>query len=164
MPEGHCGLVLGSGPNTEVWRTRGWATLDLQARVGADFTADANYLEDIIPPACLDYVCAENIRFDPKGEQGVGRGRLLDQANKVLKPGGFLIIQTAHKENIPGTTVPDRAKYVNQMRDHGFATVVEVSTLYSLPGAAHMKEQRVVYYGKKLAQGHVSSVQRPLQN
>lgn len=158
MPEGSYGIVLGSGPNTQAWRNRGWATLDLDSAAHADYTADANHLESAVPQNSWDYVCAENIKFDPKGVEGVGPARLLAQANSVLKPGGMLIIQAAHKENFPDSTLPDRNRYVALMREHGFETVVEVTNYHNLPGRGDMSEQKVTYYGKKVAHRHVSSV------
>lgn len=155
MPAGEYGLVLGSGPNTSAWRNRGWATLDIDATAHADFTLDANDLERTIPANSLDYVHAECIRFDPDGADGVAPARLLNQANKTLKPGGYIIIQTAHVENSPTATVPDRYQYGDLMRDHGFETVVEVSRYHTIPGDIH--QQRVTYYGRKIAQDHNQS-------
>lgn len=88
MPEGKIGIVLGSGPNTGKWRSRGWVTLDVDPQYGADITGDANYLERFVPDGNLDFVYAECITFDPEAKKGVHPVRLLQQANQALRMGG----------------------------------------------------------------------------
>lgn len=100
MPYGKNGVVIGSGPNTQAWREKGWHTLDIDRASGADYVVDANDLETVIPANSQDFLFAEAIRMDEGGNAGVGWGRLLNQANYALKNGGELIIQTAHKEGV----------------------------------------------------------------
>ena len=161
MPEGKIGLVLGSGPNTGEWRGRGWATLDIDPVYGSDFVEDANYLDRKIPPNSCDYVFAECIKFDPLGHAGVAPARLLEQANRVLKPGGLVIISSATKYNKPGNTLPRREVFAPKMLEHGFRAVVENHELrtFDMPGQGEVVEQAVVYYGQKVAEGY-SPVQR----
>lgn len=154
MPEGKSGIVLGSGPNTKSWKTKGWKTLDIDPSSNADFIVDANQLETLVTPASQDFLMTEFITFDPKGENGVGRGRLLQQANKALKEGATLVVRTAHQEGM-ATYLPDRRDFVHQMTDYGFQTVVELHQIIDSGG--NIKEQEVVYYGKKVAEGYVQN-------
>jgi predicted SAM-dependent methyltransferase len=146
------GVVVGSGQNTQRWGERGWLTLDISPEHNPSYVCDAHHLESQIPPESLDYVFAENIAFDTTSEKGVTPGRLLQQANVVLKPGGKLIIESAYF--YPGTKnqLPDRNKFINQMTEHGFFTVVETKEItggYKGKGIA----QKVIYYGEKKAPG-----------
>ncbi len=157
MPEGKSGIVLGAGPNTTEWRSRGWVTLDVDPQYGADITGDANYLERFVPDGSLDFVYAECITFDPKAERGVHPVRLLQQANRALRMGGKLIIQTANAYNAPtGSTLPKKEEFAEKMTNHGFKTVVESGEVhvYEDPGGGECVEQRVVYYGQKVAEGY----------
>lgn len=151
MPESKSGIVLGSGPNTESWKQKGWKTLDINPASKADYTTDANKLETVISPNSQDFLHAEFIRFDPKGVEGVGPGRLLQQANKALKDGGIIIVETAHQEGMP-TTLPDRQDFIKKMADHGFQAVAELHEIKHPGNGA--SEQKVVYYGRKLAEGY----------
>lgn len=152
MPDGKTGVVLGSGPNTTEWKQRGWQTLDIDSRVGADFTIDANRLEEVLPPNSQDFVLAEAITFDQRGRKGVGRGRLLREANIVLKPGGTLIIRSAHIEGRPTAQIPDRHWFADQLRKHGFQAITEVHDIHRL-SEENYQDQEVLYYGVKLAEG-----------
>lgn len=152
MPEGKTGIVLGSGPNTADWRNRGWKTLDIDPTVGADYTANANQTEKHIAPSSQDFILAETIVFDRRGRKGVGPGRLLQQANLALRPGGMLVIESAHVEGSPIRQVPDKQWYAQQMRKHGFRTVVELHDRNELPSEQFL-DQRVFYYGVKVAEG-----------
>jgi hypothetical protein len=151
MPQGKSGIVLGSGPNTEAWKQRGWLTLDIDPSVEADLTIDANLMEQVVPPNSQDFILAEFIRFQKGGVGGVGPGRLLLEANKALKDGGRLIIQSAHKEGVPTSNLPDRNWYANSMTQHGFEVIEELQEIRPLPGNA--LEQRVTYYGVKKYSG-----------
>jgi len=161
LPYGERGIALGTGPNTESWKQRGWETLDINPNAGADYTQDANYLTETIAPGSMDYVVAECITFDKKSVKGVGRGRLLAQANMALKPGGMVAIVTAYKPYKEGIGLPDKDTYLRQMQEHGFQAVAEMHTIRSLDKPN--QQQRVIYYGRKMAQGHVSETkeQRP---
>ncbi len=151
MPEGKRGIVIGSGENSESWRQRGWTTLDIDPSVGADIIADANHLETVIFPRTQDYIYAEYIRFSREGVDGVHAARLLQQANKVLKNGGHLIIETANFENVPEATLPQRDKFGALMIKHGFEAIVEVDTY--TPIKDDQSYQLVIYHGKKVADG-----------
>src|SRR3989338_6006020 len=64
MPDGKSGVVVGSGPNTEAWRGRGWQTIDVNPTAGADFVVDANHMVTVLGPKSRDFVCAEYVTFD----------------------------------------------------------------------------------------------------
>lgn len=151
MPEGQVGIVIGSGDNTTKWRARGWDTLDIDPTVKADMTIDANELETAITPGSQDYLLAECVTFKPLGEKGVSPARLLQQANKGLKIGGILMVETASFENHPKITIPNRFHFPGLMVAHGFDVVIEVDTCYH--SEEDQRQQRVVYYGKKVAEG-----------
>lgn len=157
MPEGKSGVVLGAGPNTSEWRSKGWVTLDVDPQYGADITGDANYLERFVPDGSLDFVYAECITFDPEAEKGVHPVRLLQQANQALRMGGELIIQTANAYNAPAkSTLPRKEEFAEKMIDLGFRTVVESGEVHVFehPGGGECVEQRAVYYGEKVADGY----------
>jgi hypothetical protein len=149
MPEGQTGVVLGSGPNTESWRQKGWQTLDIDAAAKADFTADANKLDEVLPPGSQNYILAECIRFDETAERGVASDVLLSQANRALAVGGKLVIETAHFENHPTSKLPDRKEYAKRMTAYGFNTVVELNDYISFGPDGEKQVQKVVYYGEK---------------
>ncbi len=156
MPAGKDGVVVGSGGNSQMWKDRGWRTLDIDERTGADIIIDANRMSSVIMPRSEDYVFAEAIKFDPKAEEGVGYGTLLLEANTVLKNGGILIIESAHKENKPSSTLPDRHKFVKWMARTGFDTVAELHQILTVKnpnGGPDIKSQKVIYYGRKVAEG-----------
>lgn len=153
MPDGKTGIVLGSGPNTPEWKQKGWQTLDIDQSTGADYPMDANRLEEVIPPSSQDFVLAERILFDYSGRKGVGRGRLLREANIVLKPGGTLIIRSVHVEGSPMAQAPDRNWYANQLRKHGFQAITEVHDMHEADPSKGYRQQEVFYYGVRLAEG-----------
>jgi hypothetical protein len=103
-------------------------------------------------PRTQDFVMAECLTFDEKGKDGVTPARLLDQANKVLKVGGILVIETANTENSPTAQTPNRVDFADLMTSHGFETVVEVDT-YAAVGN-DVKQQWVRYFGKKAVEGY----------
>ncbi len=151
MPEGKSGVVLGSGPNTDLWRSRGWKTLDIDQAVGADFTLNANWLEAIsLLIGKQDFILVEYIRMDPKGIDGVHWVRLLDQARRILKLGGVVSIISGAFENNPRSTLPQRKWYGNKMAQSGFNAVVEMER--KIDDGSGQTEQRVVYHGRKVAE------------
>lgn len=155
LPQGKKGIVIGSGENTQGWKDRGWKTLDIDPSAQADMTVDANQLETVIMPGTLDFLLAECVTFDPNGTEGVSPARLLSQANKVLKSGGELIVESASFENAPQARVPNRTPFSELMTAHGFDTTVEVGTYHHVDELK--TEQRVVYYCRKVADGFDAS-------
>lgn len=155
MPEGKTGIVIGSGPNTAEWKGRGWKTLDINPAVGADMTVDANHLETVVMPGTEDYIFAECVKFDPKGNEGVSPSRLLQQANKTLRTGGLIIVEGVNLENYPDASSPPRKQFAALMTQHGFNAVVEVTEYHHF--GEDSKEQRVYYYGRKVATGYDES-------
>lgn len=153
MPDGKAGIVLGSGPNTMEWKQKGWRTLDVDPNAGADYTMDANRLEEVVHPGSQDFVLAERILFDYSGKKGLSHGRLLREANFVLKPGGTLIIRSTHVEGSPTAQVPDRHWYAKQLRKHGFQAITEVHDIHEVDPTKGYRQQEVFYYGVKLAEG-----------
>jgi len=153
MPGGKEGIVVGSGSNTESWRARGWQTLDIAPGSNADIIHDANWMADILPPESQDYIYAEAIRMDPNGIEGASPARLLNQFNRVLKPGGKLIIETAHFEGIPISTLPDREQYIKLLQDNGFHGIAELGPISYLNPERTKYQQSVVYYGEKKRSG-----------
>lgn len=152
MPEGKEGIVVGSGPNTELWRAKGWKTLDLDPESNADMILNANEMAGTVAPESQDFVYAEAITMDSKGVKGASPARLLNQFNKVLKPGGKLIIQTAHFEGVK-TSLPNREGYIKLLQAHGFYGIAELGTIHYLDETGSKYEQRVVYYGEKKRAG-----------
>lgn len=151
MPDGKRGIVLGSGGNTEVWKKKGWKTLDIKPENKADYVADANKMEKAVAPASQDFLFAEYISFDPTGKKGVIANKLIEQSNKVLRSGGILIIQTGHHEGYPWSDpLPNKTDFSNLMANNGFQTVLEQDKVEVWAGT--VRQQSVVYYGKKLTQ------------
>lgn len=153
MPEGKTGIVIGSGPKTDFWRSRGWRTLDINPETGADIIHDANRASEIVPDGSLDFVYAEAVTMDPRGLTGVSPARLLHQANKALRIGGKLIVETAHFENNPRTTLPDRNIYIKLLQSHGFHGVAELDEIKYTSEDRSKLHQKVVYYGEKMRNG-----------
>ena len=151
MPDGKSGVVLGSGPNTAEWKGRGWKTLDIDSGAGADFTVDGNLMETVVPAKSQDFLLAECVTMDEGGLNGVGWGRLLNQANAVLKDGGTISVVTAAFEGNSETTLPPRDWYGEVMAQHGFEAIVEVHKIEAYaPGKT---AQKVIYHGQKVAEG-----------
>ena len=149
MPEGKKGIVLGSGGNTNKWRQKGWKTLDIEPKNKADFVADANKMEKAVAPASQDFLFAEFISFDQTGKKGVVAEKLIEQSGKVLKTGGILIIVTGHDEGYPWPDpLPNKTDFAKFMAKNGFQTVLEANKVEIW--AETIKQQRVIYYGKKL--------------
>ncbi len=154
MPKTKIGLVLGTGDNTQEWRHKGWVTLDIDPSFSADFTLDANELLTEIPPESLDYICAEAIRMDPNGTNGVSPSRLLHQANAALKPGGKLIVITANVMGYDETTLPEKSEYAHLLQRHGFQGVIELHPRNFHEGSTNHFDQKVIYYGVKKRSGY----------
>lgn len=158
MPDGKVGVVIGSGGNTMDWKERGWRTLDIDPSSGADLIYDANWLGAIVFPNSVDYLYAECLTIDPDGVAGVSPARLLNQANRILKQGGILGVKTVSMENPDeGTTIPHRQKFGKAFANHGFNVVVQLHEYFphpSTPNPDGFAEQRVVYYGRKVAEGY----------
>ncbi len=150
MPEGKTGIVLGSGSNMPEWKARGWRTLDIDPRMGADMIADAGQLEQVAPPNSQDYLAVECMPFDPSDKKGIPPELLLQQANRALKHGGTLIIESATFDNAPKATIPHRDEFSKLMAKHGFDSIVELGQYDHIDDG---REQKVVYYGKKIAEG-----------
>lgn len=150
MPEGKQGIVLGSGSNTLEWKAKGWQTLDIDPYWKSDFILDANRLESVVEPGSQDYIYAEHLNLDRKGVRGVGWGRLLQQANLILKEGGILFIRTGTFENSPISQLPPRDQFAQSMAQHGFSTITELHLITEYQGITH---QDLVYYGRKMAEG-----------
>jgi hypothetical protein len=163
VPRGKEGIVVGSGSNTESWKARGWKTLDLNPESHADMVLNANWMADAIPPESQDFVYAEAITMDPKGVRGASPARLLDQFNKVLKPGGKLIIQTAHFEGVPETTLPNRVQYTKLLQAHGFHGIAELGPIEHLNREEPAYTQQVTYYGEKRRAGFKTSTGEVVQ-
>lgn len=163
MPLGKKGVVVGAGPKSSEWKAKGWDTLDLDPKYpDLTYVANANHMvkdsEDSPNPLdkeSQDYIYAENLRFDPEGKKGAGRGRLLQQSNQALKTGGVLIVESANIKGHPLSTLPEREWYAQEMANHGFNTVVVLDFIREdeTPfGAVHA--QKVYYIGEKVANGY----------
>ena len=151
MPEGKTGIVLGSGSNTESWKKKGWKTLDIKPDSKADYIADANKMEKAVAPASQYFLYAEFISFDPTGKKGVIAKKLIEQSSKALKIGGILIIRTGHHEGYPWPdSLPGKTKFASLMVKSGFQTVLEAYKVEIW--AEVIKQQSVIYYGKKLTE------------
>ena len=151
MPEGKYGIVLGSGSNTESWNKKGWKTLDIKPESKADYIVDANEMDKAVAPSSQDFLFAEFISFGPTGKKGVIAKKLIEQSSKALKIGGTLIIITGHHEGYPWPdSLPNKTEFANIMFKNGFQTVIEA---YKVDiWAETIKQQRVIYYGKKLTE------------
>jgi SAM-dependent methyltransferase len=153
MPEGKQGTVVGSGINTEQWKAKGWKTLDIDPKHRADMIHDANTMTEILPPESQDFIYAELINMDPMGLKGASPARLLQQFNKVLKPDGKLIIKTAHIEGESDSTLPNRNKYIELLKKHGFTGVAELGPIEHYGPEGEIEAQSVIYYGEKKRAG-----------
>ena len=146
------GIVLGSGDNTLDWKNKSWKTCDIDTKFNTDFNVDANDIADYVQPSSQDFVLAECIRFDKLSQNGVSPSRLLNQANKILKTGGILIIETANFEGLDNAKTPKKDSYIQLMASHGFNAVVEVFPYDDIGGG--VLDQKVIYYGKKVLDGY----------
>jgi hypothetical protein len=62
-----------------------------------------------------------------------------------------LVVESASFDNEPEASIPNRVNFAELMTAHGFDAVIEVGTYYHY--GEDKKEQKVVYYGKKVATG-----------
>jgi len=99
MPQGQCGIVIGSGPNTSQWHKTGWETLDVDPTHNPTYVHDANTMTDVTAVGSYDFVLAERITMGEIAgnktkvhnpainnvEPDLGNTRLLEQAGAVLK-------------------------------------------------------------------------------
>lgn len=152
LSDDQSGIVLGSGDNTQEWKTKGWFTCDINPKFNPDIVVDANDLDERVVPNSQDCLFAECLRFDSLSRNGVSPSRLLNQANKLLREGGILVIETANFEGIENTNVPKRDRYLSLMAKHGFNAVAEVFPYYDMGGGK--LDQKVIYYGKKVVDGY----------
>lgn len=164
LPEGESGIVIGPGRNTQKWDAKGWTTLDIDPEGDPDIVMDAQHLTEAVDPGSQDYIFAECLSFDPRGNEGVVPARLLQQANIALKMGGQIIIETANFSHTSyGSTIPNKDQFIELLVQHGFEPVVEVHTLHN--PRTKEEQQMVVYYGKKIADGwddaRVVEISRP---
>lgn len=155
MPQGKKGIVVASGGNTEYWKSKGWKTLDINPDDHADYVADANHMNKVIDVESQDFLLAECPTLEPNGMGGIGWGRLLHQANEVLKTGGIMSIKTAAFEGASETTLPPVDWFSETMTQHGFNVTVETEPVHEYsPGKT---AQRIIYHGQKVANGFDAS-------
>jgi hypothetical protein len=136
LPLGKRGIVLGSGPNTESWHSRGWKTIDIDPTFRPTYLGDANKLAEVVGGGSFDYILSEYITMDevagtlmPRNdrdflEPAMGSENLLIQASKVLKMGGKLIIASGDFGGNPDVGVIRAEEYASMIRRHGFAPSV----------------------------------------
>jgi predicted SAM-dependent methyltransferase len=156
IPENSTGIVLGAGRNTEEWREKGWKTLDIDSKHGADFVGDANRLSEIIPKNSLDFVFAEAIPSVSMRENhpGVNEKTLVAESAQVLKPGGYLIIKAPANEGgdlVKGIKVQDYIEILEENNFHGIAEQSEVLSFKTMgeSGEESGSYRSVMYYAKK---------------
>lgn len=149
------GIVVGSGENTSDWKEKGWRTCDFNPKFNSDLNVDANDLENYVPEKSQDFILAECVTFDKLSQKGVSPSRLLNQANKLLKTGGILIVETANFEGLDDAGVPKRNKYLDLMARHGFNAVAEVFQYDEIGDG--ILDQKIIYYGKKVVDGHIKT-------
>lgn len=151
MPNDKRGIVLGAGNNTQIWRDKGWETLDIDATCNPDHVLDANNLAASFGDNMFDFVYVEYLTMHPVArtpvrtidkegvdfdEPAVGHKEVLKQSHAALKPGGVLTIETAdfgyieiREKNEPQLIVPVAEEFVELMKELGFEVVLRVDNL-----------------------------------
>lgn len=155
LPPGKKGVVVGSGKNSFYWKSRGWKTLDIDPNSKADTIADVKNLEHFFIPKSQDYICVEYIPFSSEKNTLYSTADpevFLQQANKVLKSGGELIIKSAHFEKPSHAGNPNMTVFPDMLAMHGFEVVVEMGT------ETHMDPElgryfEITYHAKKITEG-----------
>ena len=154
IPENKIGVVLGAGGNTEEWKHKGWKTMDIDPKHGSDFVGDANLLTEILGNNSQDFIFAEGLPSTSMRENhpGVSEKTLVEEAAKVLKPGGYLIIKAPANEEgdvVKGIKVQN---YIEILKENKFNGVVEQSTPISFTladGTDGGSYRSVMYYARK---------------
>ncbi len=116
-------LVVGSGINTEGWKSAGAQTLDNNPTSGADYVGDANKLTEVLGETEYDCIFLEKIGINPDPQRGVNLDNLLPQIFKHLKLGGKLIIQTGIRINMNAprsTWIPTPVEMKEMLQACGF--------------------------------------------
>lgn len=155
MPQGKRGICVGSGDLTDIWRQRGWETLDLAKEYEPTYAVDANSMIKHLGSDKYDYVYVENISMSNLGgRDGVIRNRLIRQVNAILKKGGKLILQTADFGPLERncTPLPIAEYFLPFLIKSGFKPYLEVAdkTIFQDSSKRSLGE-RVVYYAEKIS-------------
>ena len=154
MPEGKKGIVLGVGNKTKFWSEKGWKTLDIDARVAADITADVNELSKTVEPGSQDFLYAEYMKYDPNGYDGAAYARLLQQANLSLKTNGEFIVKSSDflDQSGPRITIPKPEQFMKLMKEHGFEVELERGPMETQGINNDKRVQGVTYFARKVSE------------
>ncbi len=150
---------------------KGWETNDLLAEYEPTYVGDANDLVSLTNGKNeYDYLLLEWVSMHEQErrpviaygetkyfEPAVGYERILDQASKLLKKGGKLIIQTADFGNRifddGSVKAVPAERYFPLMRKYGFAPVIEVLSEehFNDPDERYGGVQ-VIYYAERVGE------------
>ncbi len=128
--EGRSVLVVGSGPNTDRWRTLGCETLDIDQKANPDIVADANKLDSVVGPETQQIIIGECVALDPSGKIGVDLKKFIPQAFAALTDGGQLFFVTAAQISEPPRprqTLLAPIDFKRLLKDCGFKNVASWS-------------------------------------
>lgn len=132
-PPGFC-LAIGVGQKNEVWKSKGWHTLDISQETGAEYTMDANKMTERFKPDTLDALAVERITINPIGglrpavnnnDPSLSYDKLLSQARTLLKRGGKLIFIGADQGRYDLKYHFHSADFQKLFKKYGFLAVFE---------------------------------------
>ena len=162
LPADKTGLVLGSGGKTDIWRKRGWWTLDIDARHLADTIGDARFAPERY--SNLDYLVAEGLvikdwprwfeiekmmrsaiveAFYPKAK-GITAVELAEVAHACLRSGGVFVFIGGEVRGDPS----DAAAITGELRERGFETEIQYGDWELFEGRGPESRRVRVFAGK----------------
>ena len=144
LPEGKSGIVVGSGDKSDLWRSRGWKTLDSDPESDADIITNANL--KFADPSTQDYIFSECVSMGKDADTAVVPRLFLKQAFEALKDEGVLMMETASFDKNREVAIPNREDFTNMMVEAGCNVVLAV--LGRIVGKEN-KHQKVFYYAVK---------------
>ncbi|MFT4551427.1 MAG: hypothetical protein ACI9S8_000037 [Chlamydiales bacterium] len=95
--ENKTGVVIGVGNKQAQWADKGWETLDIDSTYNPTFVMSADNMVEI-KDETKDVLLAEHLRIsrfvDGKQLPGANPQQFIEEAHRILKTGGQLIIKT----------------------------------------------------------------------
>lgn len=128
LQDGEQGIVIGAGSNSDLWKRKGFTTLDNNNVHNPTFVGDANYLRDLLGIESYNLVVSEYLTFSAgPGDEGVSMTNIAHGCFEILKPGGKLIIIAAETmlaiADVSDAAMPLQREMIASLEAEGFVDI-----------------------------------------